>query len=539
MPRFGALDLGSNALRLRVIEASAPNADGRSQLALLPSELASGWREIASLRAPVRLGAEVFTTGKLAPASIGQACAALREFRIAMDTAKVDAYRATATSAVREASNGASLVERALRETGIELEIIEGVEEARLIQLAVVRQLALYDRRALLIDVGGGSTELTLLDRGQSAFSMSLPLGTVRLLETVLKGVRVLGKEQARLLGEMVDRALVEAAPHIAKADFELVIGTGGNIDTLADLCPLKSAQGSTRAIDVAQLRGLFTRLCTMTPSERKDTYGLRPDRADTIVPAASILLRFAELFKATSITAPGVGLKDGILEELVDKHFHVWDTVREAQSVIDACVRLGRRYHFDEAHGRLVAKLAGLLFDDLQAVHQFGERDRLLMRAAAILHDVGDFVRYDGHHKHSYYVIQHSDIMGLSAGERAIVANIARYHRKSIPDPSHPNFRELDKDARGKVRGLAAILRIADALDREHRGKVDAVRSVVDQTKGRLLLFVTGDPERELEEWTVNAKSELLRDVFDLEPVIAAANASSDSAGVRSARSG
>jgi exopolyphosphatase/guanosine-5'-triphosphate,3'-diphosphate pyrophosphatase len=455
-----------------------------------------------------------------------------------MDAAKVDAYRATATSAVREATNGATLVERALRETGIELEIIEGVEEARLIQLAVVRHLALHDRRALLIDVGGGSTELTLLDQGQSAFSMSLPLGTVRLLETVLKGVRTLGKEQARLLGEMVDRALVEAAPHIRKADFELVVGTGGNIDTLAELCPLKGgAQGQARAIDVTQLRPLFARLCAMTPNERKDAYDLRPDRADTIVPAASILLRFAELFKTTSIAAPGVGLKDGILEELVDKHFHVWDTAREAQSVIDACVRLGRRYHFDEAHGRLVAKLAGLLFDDLQVVHQFGERERLLMRAAAILHDVGDFVRYDGHHKHSYYVIQHSDIMGLSAVERAIVANIARYHRKSVPDPSHPNFRELDKDARARVRGLAAILRIADALDREHRGKVDSVRGVVDRTKGRLLLFVTGEPERELEEWTVKAKSELLRDVYDLDPVIAAASASADSSAPRSMR--
>jgi exopolyphosphatase/guanosine-5'-triphosphate,3'-diphosphate pyrophosphatase len=460
-----------------------------------------------------------------------------------MDAAKVDAYRATATSAVREASNGATLVERALRETGIELEIIEGVEEARLIQLAVVRHLALHDRRALLIDVGGGSTELTLLDHGQSAFSMSLPLGTVRLLETVLKGVKVLGKEQMRLLGEMVDRALVEAAPHILKADFEIVVGTGGNIDTLAELCPVKGAQAAAsspkgRAIDVTQLRPLFGRLCSMTPNERREAYELRPDRADTIVPAASILLRVAELFKATTIAAPGVGLKDGILEELVDKHFHVWDTAREAQSVIDACLRLGRRYHFDEAHGRLVAKLAGLLFDDLQAVHQFGERPRLLLRAAAILHDIGDFVRYDGHHKHSYYLIQHSDIMGLSAGERAVVANIARYHRKSVPDPSHPNFRELDKDARTEVRGLAAILRIADALDREHRGKVDSVRGVVDLTKGRLLLFVTGEPERELEEWTVKAKSELLRDVFDLDPHIAAASAAPEQAAPKSVRS-
>src|SRR5262249_14013296 len=142
---------------------------GAEQLSLLPNEQAT-FREINSLRAPVRLGSEVFVTGRLATASIGQACAALREFRQEMDAAKVDAYRATATSAVREAQNGAVLVERARREAGIELEVIEGVEEARLIQLAVVRRLSLVDRRALLVDVGGGSTELTYLDQGQNAF---------------------------------------------------------------------------------------------------------------------------------------------------------------------------------------------------------------------------------------------------------------------------------------------------------------------------------------------------------------------------------
>src|SRR5579862_351229 len=177
MARFAAIDVGSNALRLRIVEASAPERSA-SQLALLPGN-ASPWEDVVSMRAPVRLGSEVFLTGKLAPATIGQACAALRDFRQAMDDAKVVAYRATATSAVREASNGATLVERARREAGIELEIIEGIEEARLIQLAVTRRLRIDDKRTLLVDVGGGSTELTLLDRGESSFSISLPLGTV------------------------------------------------------------------------------------------------------------------------------------------------------------------------------------------------------------------------------------------------------------------------------------------------------------------------------------------------------------------------
>jgi len=259
-----------------------------------------------------------------------------------------------------------------------------------------------------------------------------------------------------------------------------------------------------------------------MSAADRRAEFNLRPDRADTIIPAAALLLRLAEVFKMGAIVAPGVGLKEGILVELADKHFQVWDTAQEAQAVLQACERLGHRYRFDEAHGQLVSKLAGQLFDDVREVHGLKERDRLLLRAAALLHDIGDFVRYDGHHKHSFYLIQNSDIIGLTPDERAIVANIARYHRKSPPDPSHPNFRDLDKDARGKVRSLAAILRIADALDREHLGKVKSVRARVDSHKGKLLLVVEGDEDRELEEWTVRAKSELLRDVFDLDVAFA-----------------
>ena len=528
MPRFAAIDLGSNALRLRIVEAHAgPSASGREQLSLLP-EAGSSFQEVLSLRSPVRLGSEVFMTGKLAMSSIGQACSALREFREAMDTAKVDAYRATATSAVREASNGTTLVERARREAGIELEVIEGVEEARLIQLAVVRRLALVDRRALLVDVGGGSTELTYLDKGRSVWALSLPIGTVRLLEMYLKASKTVERRRQKLLFEGIDRALGEAIPALRKLAFEIVVGTGGSVDTLVELCPLEGGHaGYPRAVDAAAMKTLLGKLFGMTTEQRRETYGLRPDRADTIVPAASIFLRVVESFKASAIVAPGVGLKEGILEELVDKYFDRWDKESEIRAVVDACVRLGRRYGFDQEHGERVAAFAVQLYDDLLSYHGFAERDRLLLRAAALLHDVGDFVRYDGHHKHSYYLIQHSDIMGLTPDDRAIVANVARYHRKSPPDPSHPNFRDLDKDARTKVRGLAAILRIADALDREHLGKVKAVRAEVDAGKRHVVLHVSGDEDRELEEWTVRAKSELLRDVFHLDVQLASAPAS------------
>jgi exopolyphosphatase/guanosine-5'-triphosphate,3'-diphosphate pyrophosphatase len=510
--RFAAIDVGSNGIRLRIVEATKPGA-GR-ELVL---------RELVNQRAAVRLGTEVYLTGRLPPASIGQASTVLRGFRQILDEQKVDAYRATATSAVREAKNGATLVERARREAGIELDVIEGIEEARLIELAVSRRIDLASRVALLVDIGGGSTELTVLDGGRHAFSVSLPLGTVRVLETVLAGGTGLKEGQVRILKETIDRALVEALAPLARFKIEMLIGTGGNVDTLAELCPLDhGAFGFPRAVDVGAARALFAKLVKLSPVERKEAFGLRPDRADTILPATAIFLRLAEHFRMGAIVAPGVGLKEGILTELSERFFQVWDEKGEAESVLAACERLGQRYQFDEAHGQLVARLAVQLFDDLRAVHGFEDRDRLLLRAAALLHDVGDFIRYDGHHKHSYYLILHSDIIGLSPLEREIVANIARYHRKTPPDPSHPNFRELDKDARGKVRGLAAILRIADALDREHLGKVKSVRGTLNEKAGRLELEVEGAEDRELEEWTVRAKSGLLRDVFDLDVTFA-----------------
>jgi exopolyphosphatase/guanosine-5'-triphosphate,3'-diphosphate pyrophosphatase len=516
MPRFAAIDVGSNALRLRIIEASAPSP--KAQLALLPErDGADVWRDVATVRAPVRLGTEVFLSGRLTPGSIGQACDALRNFRAEMDRAKVDAYRAIATSAVREAKNGATLVERARREAGVEVETIEGIEEARLIQLAVARRIPLGEERALLADVGGGSTELTLLDHGETAFAMSLPLGTVRMLDAYLKGAKTVDRKREKLLEEVVDRALGEAIPQLGKVD--VLVGTGGNVDTLLGLCPAKGQSN-----DVAAGRALYKKLCAMSAAERREAFQLRPDRADTIVPACAIFLRLARKLELPTILAPGVGLSQGMLEELVDKFFHVWDAAGEGERVLDACVRLGRHYHADEAHARQVCRFAAQLFDDLHPVHAFAERDRLLLRAAATLHDIGDFIHYGGHHKHSAYLIEHADIMGLTPEERSIVANIARYHRKGPPDTTHPNYRDLSKEARGKVRGLSAILRIADALDREHKQKIESVRAAIDRTAGHVTLFLRGAEDRELEEWAVGSKASLWRDEYDLDVVFAKA---------------
>ncbi|MGH7271873.1 MAG: HD domain-containing protein, partial [Polyangiaceae bacterium] len=339
------------------------------------------------------------------------------------------------------------------------------------------------------------------------------------MLEAYLKGSKNVDRGRERLIEEAIDRALSEALP--AVDGIEALVGTGGNVDTLCNLCPVK---GPARGIDVAAAKSLFKKMCSMSNSERRDAYQLRPDRADTIVPATAIFLRLAHVLKMPTIITPGVGLAAGMLEEIVDKFFHVWDAVGEGERILAACARLGRHYHFDEPHAQQVCRFATQLFDYLLKIHAFGDRDRLLLRIAATLHDIGDYVHYSGHHKHSQYLIQHADIMGITPDERAIVSNIARYHRKGPPDPSHLAYRDLGKEARGKVRGLASILRIADALDREHKQKIERVRAAVDEGAGRVTLFLSGDSDRELEEWTVRAKASMWRDEYDLEIGIAKA---------------
>jgi exopolyphosphatase/guanosine-5'-triphosphate,3'-diphosphate pyrophosphatase len=417
-----------------------------------------------------------------------------------MDRLEVSAHRAVATSAVREASNSGLLVERARRDAGIELETIEGVEEARLVHLAVSRKIPLRGR-VLLVDVGGGSTELFVVDKGRPSFSISLPLGTVRLLDAL-----------PRAMPQAIDRVLAEALPRIERVD--AMIGTGGNIDTLAELCA-----GERGVADVKTMRALLRRMSAMSPAERTRTFALRADRADTIVPAAAIFTHLADKLRIAAVRAPGVGVKDGILAELIDRHFKVWDAAGHDERVLDACRRLGRRYQWDEAHAERVARFAACLFDDLAPLHPYGRRERLLLSAGALLHDVGDFVRYDAHHKHSQYIIENSDIMGLGPVERRVVANLARYHRKGAPSMAHASFAALDKAERAKVRVLSAILRVADALDREHRGKVRRVRAILRD--GEIGLRIDGAPARDLEEWSVLAKAGPLREVFGRELVL------------------
>jgi exopolyphosphatase/guanosine-5'-triphosphate,3'-diphosphate pyrophosphatase len=495
MTRFAAIDVGSNAMRLRVVEATS----------------ATDIREVFNDRAAVRLGRDVFLTGRLAPAAIAEALDALRTFREAMKTHNVEVYRAVATSAVRDANNGELLVERAAREAGINLDVIEGVEEARLVRSAVMRAIDLGQHRALLVDVGGGSVELTLVTGEKARQSVSLPLGTVRLSEAFLERDVAVSKERSALLSEYVERLLGEARL-LEDARVDITVATGGNADAIASLAPARHELGA--AIDVEVMRALKTVLAAMSVKDRRDRYGLRGDRADVIVPAAYVLTAIADAVGAKEMVTPNVGLKDGILAELIDRAFRVFDERGEAAAVEAEVIALGQRYRFDEAHALHVAELSAVLFDQLQPMHSLGVEERSWLRLAAIVHDIGDFVGYEAHHKHTYYLVTNTEIMGLSPEAKEIVANVARYHRKAFPDLTHPGFRKLDRQGRSVVRKLAAILRIADSFDREHLRKVESVDATM---QGSTVLFrAHGTGDLSLERWTASRKADLFEEVFE-----------------------
>jgi len=495
MPTFASIDVGSNASRLLLVEAD--DAESSSK--------------VMSIRRPCRLGHRVFLTGRLDPVMIDTCIDALKDFKRELATRELAGFRAVVTASARDAVNSAELLERAEKEAGIVLEAISGTEEARLVKLAVDRSMALGGYRALLIDLGGGSLELSEVNHDEVRFSTSLEIGTVRLLESFLSDDGPVTEHEEKLLTEYVDRMLDPVEHDFRRRRYDVVAGTGGNFDAVAQLAPVPGAD--TPTIHVPSARALLERMKKLTPLERQSAYDLREDRADVIVPALYVILRCADLARTEQIVAPGVGLKEGITVELVDKYFRVWDYSVAEGTMARSALHLGRRYHFDEPHATQVDRLSSMLFDKLLPVHELGPADRQLLRIAALLHDIGDFISSAAHHKHTQYIIEHTDLMGLSEDERKVVACVARYHRRAMPNTKHTLFKKLTPADRRRVRKLASILRLADALDRGHRSKVRTIDVTIEDEE--IVIEPKGAGDLSLEVWTARRKAELFEKTF------------------------
>lgn len=493
--RVGCVDTGSNAIRFFAAEFSAPGQ----------------YRTLSYQRVPVRLGHQVFLTGQLAESAMEGAVEAFIAFRKEMDGLGLDTFRAVATSAVREAKNGFEFVGRILEKASIHLEMISGSEEARLVHLAVGSRVDLAGGQWVLTDLGGGSVEISLVDDMGMLWSESHTMGSVRLLERLTAAETEPG-DFRELLADYVSTLRIPApAQYWAPSGF---VATGGNIEALAKLAAAKTDEREVASLPLDDLSAAMDLLARHSYQERISLLDLREDRADVILPAAMVYYHLAKMAGVEAILVPGVGVKEGLLLDLADDLVsHSGHQIRQEQQLTKAAISLGRRFMFDEAHGLQVARLALSIFDQLQEIHGLPSTDRRLLLAAAILHDIGGFISKKGHHKHSLYLIGRSELPGLSPTDMLMVGNIARYHRKNIPRPTHPEFMRLSPANRDRTTRLAALLRVADALDRAHLQHVGSVKVRAGSREVKLTLDCEGDCL--LERWALNQKKGLFEKLF------------------------
>jgi exopolyphosphatase/guanosine-5'-triphosphate,3'-diphosphate pyrophosphatase len=463
--RLGAIDTGSNAIRVVIAE-------------LTPTELV----RIEAERMPVRLGHHAFTRGELDPETIDQAVAAFVHFRERFDHHGVTIYRAVATSAVRSASNREVLLHRLYHEAGIELEVIEGEEEARLVRKSVVHALGptATPPRAIL-DLGGGSLEVNLRSAsGGSWRGYSLPVGTVRLMET-FGLVGAIGDAEAAMVRRYT-ATLMQTIPQLP-AGSGFAAATGGNAEALAKLVGDAAVADGTATgatgIELAALERELPALVGATVQERMDRYGIKRDRAEVIAIAGLVFATAARQLGISRLVSPGVGIREAVLLELAE-------TAREQQqqaegahdkALLTAARTFANRVDHDTTHGEHVRHLARALFHQLRDVHGIPDDKGVLLEVAALLHDVGEVVNPRGHHKHSEYMIRWARLPGLDDTSREIIALLARTHRKDAPRAKEIIGQSaLPKELRAQVRRLSSLLRIADSLDTDHRSRVEQV---------------------------------------------------------------
>jgi exopolyphosphatase/guanosine-5'-triphosphate,3'-diphosphate pyrophosphatase len=462
--KFAAIDIGSNSIKLVVVEAAASDS-----FAVLVRE-----REV------VRLGHETLLKGHLDRGAILRATECIRRFRSIAEARGAQTIVATATAAVREANNSANFIKAVEQKTGIKVEILSGIEEARLIGLAASHGCGAKGVPTLNIDIGGGSTEISIFRDGLPTTLLSIKLGAVGLTERFLTSDPPRAKAVEALRTE-IRAALERPARELRDYRWENVTGTSGTILSIGNALRLQSAGEQTvqpieTKIKLRDLTAFNLWLVTKTVHEKKIAARLTLPRAEIIVAGGLVLEGVMRALEIKSLSTCEWGLREGvIIDRLRD-----W----EAQSrppmpdIADQKLRgvhaVGRRFGYEEAHSHQVARLAETIFDALSPSANLTRHQRLLLSAAALLHDVGYHIAHESHHKHSFYLIENSELTGFSESERAVIANVARYHKGSLPKDRHPNYAALSPADRATVARLAGILRLADAMDRRHDNRVN-----------------------------------------------------------------
>jgi len=496
-----AIDVGSNALRMVVAEV-----------------LPEGHTEVLErFHRAVRLGQDTFQRGRLGGQSMRAAVGILRDFRHRLELYKVERLRAVATSAVREASNADNFLNRVFMATGLNVEVIATSEESRL-TVSAVRQamgdaLSVNRGHALIAEAGGGSTLLTILEEGEIAASQSLRLGSIRLQETLSTAEE--GPERsADLLRHHIDNAMATTRSVLPLERIQSFVAVGGDARFAGRQVGRPIGSADLYVVTAAGLDKLVRRCSLHSPEELGKKYGLPFSEAETLVPALLVYQCLLHSTRAKRMIVSHVSMRDGLLLELAHYVRGEEDTAL-VTSVIHSAESLAEKYRVDLVHARNVAETAVRLFDELQPDHGLGARHRLLLRVAGLLHEVGSFVSNVAHHKHSYYLIAHSEIFGLNRDDTEIAAHVARYHRRSSPKPSHLEYIALPRESRMVVNKLAAILRVADALARTRGRKIENLR--FQRRSDEFVICLPGAPDLVLERRSLAVKGDMFEDVYGM----------------------
>lgn len=505
------IDIGTNSLRLLLVRIN-PNHS---------YTILSDQKEI------VRLGEGEFIDQYLRHEAMQRAALVAKRFTDMARSYGAEEIIAVATSATREAENREEFLRRLHREAQLDVKIISGREEARLIYLGVVNGVHLGDKKALFIDIGGGSTEIILGSQDQYTHLDSLKLGAIRLnsLFFLPNETGPVSAERYALLQQYVRNLAVRTVQHIQNEKVDIAFGSSGTIENLADMSVLKFLKRRRQRDDVLtrdQLRQVVEMLCALPLDERRRVPGINPIRADIIICGAAIIETLMADLGIEELSISERGLRDGLLIDYLAKD--------ESSNLVQgisvrgrSVLQLGRACGIDEPHARHVAGLALELFDSAyqQKLHKFGDRERELLEYSALIHDVGMFLSYSNHHQHSYYLIRNADLLGFDQGEIEILANAALFHRKSMPSKKkHPEFAALDRRSQRIIRLFALLLRMAESLDRSHTGVVQHARLLAEDDDELTLIFEASQ-ECDLEVWGVQTHREAFKKVFKRRVVV------------------
>jgi exopolyphosphatase/guanosine-5'-triphosphate,3'-diphosphate pyrophosphatase len=498
MLKLAILDIGSNSIHMILTEIQPDFS----------------YKILDRFKDVTRLGEETFKSGHFSPDVLAKGIDVVRNLATLTRNRGFTRIEAVATSAVREASNGGQFIEAIQQQTGIRVRVVTGQEEARLIYLGVRQSMDFGDRNVLITDVGGGSVELIVGNRNKLLHAASLKLGAIRLKDLYLRQDAPSGGRLERLK-EAVETQLKAALPRFKKVGFDDFVGTSGMIGNLAEIMHLHKTGRPIPQLNLARFSfkdvTAAEKLLVKTPlKQRHEIPGVDPKRADVLVPAIIVLRTLMERLDISELTVSDKAIREGLLHDFIERHREGIQAEQEIPNIRRRDVlRLARKCQYDPVHTHHVARLCLQIFDQTASAHKRGEREREWLEYAAILHDVGYLINSRQHHKHSYYLIKNCDLVGFTADEIELIANIARYHRKAIPEDDHRTLKDLSPDLRDTLTVLGGILRVGDALDRSHFGVVQSIHCAVSSDAVDIGLIATD--EAALEIWAARERTDLL----------------------------